>query len=103
VVVGAYREDTGGLDAGSAYVYKLPFGEECDDGNTDEDDGCSSTCAVEVCGDGTLDSGGTLMEECDDGNTVGGDGCASNCTWNHRMSVEIISRLEQKSVTMVTQ
>jgi len=51
-------------------------GEECDDGNTVDGDGCSSSCVVEpACGDGVLDAG----EGCDDGNTVDGDGCSSTC------------------------
>ena len=55
--------------------------EQCDDGNTEDGDGCSQFCQTEVappdpfCGDGTIDPG----EECDDGNTVNGDGCDSNC------------------------
>jgi len=54
-------------------------GEECDDGNTANDDGCSSVCTIEAvggCGNGTKETG----EECDDGNTVSGDGCSSTCT-----------------------
>jgi cysteine-rich repeat protein len=54
--------------------------EECDDGNTTDGDGCSSTCAVEVtssCGDGVLDF--DLGEECDDNNNTDGDGCSSTC------------------------
>jgi cysteine-rich repeat protein len=51
-------------------------GEQCDDGNTTNGDGCSSTCQIEIiCGDGTV--GGT--EQCDDGNTTSGDGCSSTC------------------------
>jgi cysteine-rich repeat protein len=54
--------------------------EECDDGNTDDGDGCAADCTVElvegVCGDGTLNAG----EECDDGNTDDGDGCSATCT-----------------------
>ncbi len=54
-----------------------PPGEECDDGNTTDGDGCSATCTIEpFCGDGTLDPG----EECDDGNNTDGDGCRANCT-----------------------
>ena len=53
--------------------------EECDDGNTTDGDGCSSTCRVEpaqpICGDGTR----TPPEQCDDGNTTSGDGCSSTC------------------------
>jgi cysteine-rich repeat protein len=54
-------------------------GEECDDGNAIDGDGCSSTCAIEFCGDGVVNDSGA--EECDDGNTVSGDGCAANCTF----------------------
>jgi cysteine-rich repeat protein len=55
-------------------------GEQCDDGNTDDGDGCDSYCEVEVgaaCGDGNLEPG--AAEECDDGNTDDGDGCSANC------------------------
>lgn len=54
-------------------------GEQCDDGNLTDGDGCSSTCTIEtsagVCGDGTVDTG----EQCDDGNVVNGDGCSATC------------------------
>ncbi len=54
----------------------LDPGEECDDGNNVDGDGCSAVCTVEpFCGDGNLDPG----EECDDGNNVDGDGCDANC------------------------
>lgn len=51
--------------------------ELCDDGNTTNGDGCSSTCTIElpVCGNGVIDAG----ETCDDGNTHDGDGCSSVC------------------------
>jgi len=49
--------------------------EECDDGNTMDDDGCSHTCRVEYCGDGIIQSG----EACDDANSLGGDGCSASC------------------------
>ncbi len=51
-------------------------GEESDDGNLTEGDGCSAVCAVEACGNSVLDVG----EGCDDGNLVGGDGCSAACT-----------------------
>ncbi|MDO8524769.1 MAG: myxococcus cysteine-rich repeat containing protein [bacterium] len=51
-------------------------GEECDDGNTRNGDGCSSRCRNEgngsVCGNGVIESG----EQCDDGNTRSNDGCS---------------------------
>jgi cysteine-rich repeat protein len=66
------------------------LGEECDDGNTLDGDGCSSDCKYEswgcdrpgnpcpplaMCGDGRQ----YLGEECDDGNTSNGDGCSNYC------------------------
>jgi len=66
-------------------------GEECDDSNTDDGDGCTRLCQIESgwtcpdwgqkckppkCGDGVLAS----SEMCDDGNTDNGDGCNSDCT-----------------------
>ncbi len=51
-------------------------GEQCDDGNTTSNDGCSATCQIEaICGDGVLQPG----EHCDDHNTANGDGCSSTC------------------------
>ena len=55
------------------------LGESCDDGNTEDGDGCSSTCQIEpepTCGDGVLDAN----EQCDDGNIEDGDGCDSECS-----------------------
>jgi len=64
--------------------------ETCDDGNTADADGCSSSCQTEpgwtcatlgspctvtLCGDGVAAGG----ESCDDGNGKSGDGCASTC------------------------
>ncbi len=48
--------------------------EECDDGDTNSGDGCSSTCKIEhpVCGNSVVEYG----ESCDDGNNADGlDGC----------------------------
>ncbi|MFH0873649.1 MAG: DUF4215 domain-containing protein [Candidatus Komeilibacteria bacterium] len=56
-------------------------GEQCDDGNIKNGDGCSSSCQIEippsspVCGNGQLETG----EHCDDGNQQNGDGCNTNC------------------------
>ncbi|HEY5285246.1 MAG TPA: DUF4215 domain-containing protein, partial [Polyangia bacterium] len=65
--------------------------EQCDDGNSENGDGCSRICQIEnnydcstpgqlcvnmaKCGNGTL----TSDESCDDGNTLGGDGCSADC------------------------
>jgi fibro-slime domain-containing protein len=96
--------DTGGADdspggAGNdvppVYVCgnsKLEPGEFCDDGNTDDNDGCSGDCKdvnldfdcsvvgekcvkVVICGNGVLEG----SEVCDDGNTMATDGCSADC------------------------
>jgi len=82
--------------------------EECDDGNTSNQDACLNNCRDATCGDGyqwsgsePCDDGNTsnqdaclnsceaarcgdgyrwlAEEECDDGNTTTGDGCSANC------------------------
>jgi cysteine-rich repeat protein len=72
----------GGFDAvcGNGMV---EAGEECEDGNAADGDGCSRYCRREVCGDGLVGKG----EECDDGNNVNSityiyyyDGCNNDCT-----------------------
>jgi cysteine-rich repeat protein len=56
---------------------QLEAGEQCDDGNTENFDGCSDTCQIEtpVCGNAQLEAG----EQCDDGNTENFDGCSDTC------------------------
>lgn len=69
---------------------KLDQNQSCDDGNTVNGDGCSSSCIIEqdyycvdipsiclktVCGNGRITGG----EQCDDNNTINGDGCSSLC------------------------
>lgn len=96
-LIGADADTAGGLRLDNVFALE-PIGcgdgfiegiEECDDGNPDDGDGCSSTCTVEsgwdctgepsacteVCGDGII----TGSEECDDGNLDDGDGCSSIC------------------------
>lgn len=62
-------------------------GEQCDDGNTRDGDGCDATCEVEAgwscyygpcvrpCGNGVPE----FAEACDDGNIQDGDGCSADC------------------------
>jgi cysteine-rich repeat protein len=58
-------------------IIQESLNEECDDGNTEDDDGCSSNCETEnSCGNGQIDG----FETCDDGNNEGGDGCSAVCT-----------------------
>ncbi|MBN2016056.1 DUF4215 domain-containing protein [Candidatus Dojkabacteria bacterium] len=51
-------------------------GEECDDGNSNNYDGCRNNCTLPYCGDGIIDPG----ETCDDGNSNNNDGCRNDCT-----------------------
>lgn len=52
-------------------------GEACDDGNTIDDDACSTHCVPARCGDRIVQHG--AHEDCDDGNTRAGDGCSASC------------------------
>ena len=69
----------------------LDDGEQCDDGNREDRDGCTNACTCARCGDAILhvfasvNPNGACMpdaiEECDDGNLVSGDGwCSATCT-----------------------
>ena len=49
--------------------------EECDDGNADDTDACTSACKNAACGDGFVGPG----EACDDGNAVDDDACTNAC------------------------
>jgi cysteine-rich repeat protein len=68
--------------------------EECDDGNTEDGDGCSSSCKIEpgyLCDGGSWNTADTCIfpvcgdmkregpEDCDDGNLDAGDGCSPTC------------------------
>lgn len=48
-------------------------GESCDDGNTENGDGCSANC--DLCGNGLTEA----EEECDDGNMAEDDFCTPEC------------------------
>jgi cysteine-rich repeat protein len=56
----------------------IKSGEECDDGNTTDGDGCDALCLLEVCGNGILQA----PEQCDDGalNANTANTCHLNCT-----------------------
>ncbi|MDI3287344.1 DUF4215 domain-containing protein [Polyangium sp. 15x6] len=49
--------------------------EQCDDGNSVDNDGCTNRCSSAKCGDGILQAG----EQCDDGNLSNLDACTSSC------------------------
>jgi len=67
-------------------------GEECDDGNVVDGDGCSALCAVEhICGNGVV----TGTEQCDDGNVLDADGCSSACAIEHICGNGVKTNAEQ--------
>jgi len=51
-------------------------GEQCDDANTSNTDGCLNTCVSASCGDGYTHAG---VEACDDGNAIDNDTCSNTC------------------------
>ncbi|HMY80659.1 MAG TPA: DUF4215 domain-containing protein [Candidatus Absconditabacterales bacterium] len=56
------------------------IGEQCDDGNTNDTDGCNTLCKLipqPYCGDGLLQISNN--ESCDDGNNNNNDGCTNQC------------------------
>lgn len=61
---------------------KVDEGEECDDGNDDDQDACLNDCERATCGDGVtrldlpIEQGG---EACDDGNDDDQDACTNAC------------------------
>jgi len=88
--VGAYYRFTGQVksNCGNSTVNK---GEQCDDGNLRNYDGCTTGCAVltgwactgstslchQTCGNGAIDK--AFGENCDDGENNDGDGCSRVC------------------------
>ena len=54
----------------------VDVGEQCDDGNTNDQDGCTNQCLTASCGDGLTFLG---VEACDDGNLDDTDACLSTC------------------------
>jgi cysteine-rich repeat protein len=71
----------------------LEPGEECDDGNDEDGDGCSAHCFVEFCGDSSVNN--APNEECDDGNNLDGDGCSADC------QLEPLNKAQQKCVNSI--
>jgi len=66
-----------------------PFNEQCDDGNTSNNDRCLATCIPATCGDGVICSAAGCntgpaggVEQCDDGNQQNNDACLTTCATN---------------------
>lgn len=62
-------------------VVDAAFGEQCEDGNRIDGDGCDSNCTLTACGNGIVAGTVAAAEQCDDGNTLAGDCCSSTCQY----------------------
>lgn len=66
LAVGLLLAGCGGSDSGDPFVNcgngRLDSGEQCDDGNTEDNDACLSTCVRAICGDGFVN---LASETCD--------------------------------------
>ncbi|MBU1165273.1 IPT/TIG domain-containing protein [Patescibacteria group bacterium] len=85
--------ECGGAPGSCAVRADISFGEECDDGNLNNGDGCSDKClnegSIYTCGNANTASGLYISavdnpwidtgEDCDDGNSDAGDGCSQLC------------------------
>ena len=61
-------------------VLQIGLGEQCDDGNLVDGDGCESDCTLPcACGDDIVNPYDPCNEWCDDGNVIDGDGCSADC------------------------
>ncbi len=60
-------------------VLNMSAGEQCDDGNDIDDDGCTNACTLPACGDGIVQA--QNGEECDDGNIQDDGTCLADCTF----------------------
>ena len=76
LLAGATLQGCGGGGGGAAAPRcgdgHLDAGEECDDGNAVNNDGCTNTCRLPACGDGIVQAG----EQCD-GADLAGQSCPS--------------------------
>ncbi|HEY0301049.1 MAG TPA: right-handed parallel beta-helix repeat-containing protein, partial [Rhizomicrobium sp.] len=69
------RVDIGADELASCGNGTTEPGEQCDDANPSEGDGCDSNCTFSACGNDIVSPG----EQCDDGGTGGGDCCSATC------------------------
>ena len=58
-------------------VRVVSLGEQCDDGNNNNNDSCTNSCKKAICGDGYTQSANG--EQCDDKNKVDTDSCNNSC------------------------
>jgi cysteine-rich repeat protein len=81
---GCNADCQGGTGCGDGAIDKDGSGnalEECDDGNTDNQDDCTNTCNLNSCGDGIQQTSGTRIEGCDPSVNFGETAdCNIDCT-----------------------
>lgn len=54
-------------------------GEDCDDGNSNNNDDCTNLCLNATCGDGIVWNAGSGTEQCDDGDGSNNNACTNAC------------------------
>jgi cysteine-rich repeat protein len=72
-------------------------GEDCDDGNSSDNDSCTSLCRANVCGDGYLQTG---AEQCDYGDPARGGRNGAACTSEYGLTCAVCTtscRVEAQS------
>lgn len=90
VDAGPPADEDAGPGPGACGNNELNAGEECDDGNRENDDGCSADCAIE-CGDGVVGAN----ETCDTGIAAGDPGaCPASCDDGMSCTSDVLSGSE---------
>lgn len=74
----------GGIGCGDGAIDRDALGnalEECDDGNSDNQDDCTNLCNLNTCGDGIVQTSGARVEQCDPSANFGETAaCNLDCT-----------------------
>jgi cysteine-rich repeat protein len=98
---------TGGVGGGPAVCGNgvQEAGEECDDGNTDDQDGCEHDCTLAKCGNGIVDPGevcwGGAMVDLDLPTMAVGRILATDCDGDGDQDVLVIGEVDETSSLLV--
>ena len=86
--IGAYEMQAADFVAGICGDGHLDQGEQCDDGNAVQTDGCLNNCVAPTCGDGFTEAG---VEVCDGG--PADLGCSADCQTLEPMQIAVSKQL----------